>query len=98
MKISRVLRTAAVSLALTVGLGTGVAAAAPLPLEPAAPVADGSSTAITSSAATTIDGAAGSNGTSIPIPMSSGSSDTAATLAMLLSSLSGGAPCEPMLC
>ncbi|PSR68701.1 hypothetical protein C8258_09420 [Nocardia sp. MDA0666] len=56
MLISRVLRTAAATLAITAGLAAGVAAAAPLPLEPAAPVAG---TAGSADSAT--DGGAGSS-------------------------------------
>ncbi|MFF0452729.1 hypothetical protein [Nocardia africana] len=56
MLISRVLRSAAATLAITAGLTAGVAAAAPLPLEPAAPVAGPSG-----SADSATDGGAGSS-------------------------------------
>ncbi|MGW0056358.1 hypothetical protein A5780_05780 [Nocardia sp. 852002-20019_SCH5090214] len=56
MLITRVLRTAAATLAITAGLAAGVATAAPLPLEPAAPVAGTSG-----SADSATDGGAGSS-------------------------------------
>ncbi|OXR41033.1 hypothetical protein B7C42_06803 [Nocardia cerradoensis] len=56
MLISRVLHTAAATLAITAGLAAGVAAAAPLPLEPVAPVAGTSG-----SADSATDGGAGSS-------------------------------------
>lgn len=56
MLISRVLPTAAATLALTAGLAAGAAAAAPLPLEPAVPVAGTSG-----SADSATDGGAGSS-------------------------------------